>query len=126
MKCFFSGQCAVTLAALSLDSRTVLGLMLKTCEMNFGLPRAFPYLKVFIGADPLSSYAVAREPLAYQRTIFSPLSDFTGVEDPRLLIPGAQNYFSVAWNDRKLVIPHEKDAPKWRQLTAFIRSHSTS
>jgi CDP-diacylglycerol pyrophosphatase len=117
----FTAGALLASAALAFDSRAALGLVLKTCEMNFKLSgAAFPCLKVFMGAEPLTSYAILREPLADQRTIFSPLADFTGVEDPRLLIPGTPNYFSLAWNERKRVIPRDEDS--WESVALAVNA----
>jgi len=77
-------------------------------------------MKVSEGSDPLSSYAVLREPLAGQRTIFSPLSEIPGIEDPRLLSPGAPNFFALAWNERSLALPGNRD--EWNGVALAINA----
>ncbi|MDR7145195.1 CDP-diacylglycerol diphosphatase [Rhizobium sp. BE258] len=108
-------------AALAIDSRSALTTVLKTCEISFKLSGgAFPCLKVSEGADPLLSYAVLREPMASQRTIFSPLAEIPGIEDPRLLGPGAPNFFSMAWNERSLAVPEGRD--QWDGVALAINA----
>ena len=105
---------ALTLVAggsMSFSSRAALGIVLKTCEVSYELSGgAFPCLKVVEGKVPLSSYAVLREPTAGERTIFTPLSALSGIEDPRLLDPATPNYFAMAWQERSLGIPATRQA----------------
>jgi len=75
---------------------------------------------VFEGQGPLSSYAILREPMADQRTIFSPLAEIAGIEDPRLLLPDAPNFFAMAWNERALVVPEERD--QWDDVALAINA----
>ncbi len=98
------------LAAAPLSSRAALTTVLKTCELGYdrwGV--AFPCLKIVESPLPLSSYAILREPTPARRTIFSPLADISGIEDPRLLEVDAPNYFAMAWNARSITIPTGAD-----------------
>lgn len=119
---FFSLACAlVASAAPAIDSRSALTTVLKTCEVSYKLSGgSFPCLKVVEGANPLSSYAVLREPLADQRTILSPLAEIAGIEDPRLLLPDAPNFFAMAWNERALVVPKSRD--QWDNVALAINA----
>ena len=85
----------------SFVSRSALGLVVKACEINSTLTGSpYPCLKVVQARDPLSSYAILREPTDKERTILAPLADVAGIEDPRVLTPGAPNYFDAAWRER--------------------------
>lgn len=89
----------------SFASRSALGLVLKACEVNSTLTGSpYPCLKVVRAQDPLSSYAVLREPTDKERTILAPLADVPGIEDPRLLAAGAPNYFEAAWREQSAAI----------------------
>ena len=85
----------------SFASRSALGLVVRACAVNSALTgSAYPCLKVVQAEDPLSSYAVLREPTDKERTILAPLADVPGIEDPRLLAADAPNYFDEAWKER--------------------------
>lgn len=85
----------------SFVSRSALGLVVRACEINSTLTGSpYPCLKVVQAEDPLSSYAVLREPTDKERTVLAPLADVSGIEDPRLLEAGAPNYFDAAWRER--------------------------
>ncbi len=85
----------------SFVSRSALGLVVRTCEINSALTGSpYPCLKVVQAQDPLSSYAVLREPTDKERTILAPLADVPGIEDPRLLTAEAPNYFDDAWREQ--------------------------
>lgn len=85
----------------SFVSRSALGLVVRACEINSTLTGSpYPCLKVVQAQDPLSSYAVLREPTDKERTILAPLADVPGIEDPRLLTAGAPNYFDEAWREQ--------------------------
>jgi CDP-diacylglycerol pyrophosphatase len=89
----------------SFVSRSALGLVVKACEVNSTLTGSpYPCLKVVQAQDPLSSYAVLREPTDKERTILAPLADVPGIEDPRLLAAGAPNYFEAAWREQSATI----------------------
>lgn len=89
----------------SFASRSALGLVVKACEINSTLTGSpYPCLKVVQAQDPLSSYAVLREPTDKERTILAPLADVPGIEDPRLLAAGAPNYFEAAWKEQSATI----------------------
>ncbi|WP_240535345.1 CDP-diacylglycerol diphosphatase [Rhizobium freirei] len=88
----------------SFVSRSALGLVVRACEINSSLTGSpYPCLKVVQTQDPLSSYAVLREPTDKERTIFAPLADVPGIEDPRLLAAGAPNYFGAAWKEQSAI-----------------------
>lgn len=85
----------------SFASRSALGLVVQACEINatvIGSP--YPCLKVVREQDPLSSYAILREPTDKERTILAPLADVPGIEDARLVGAGAPNYFEAAWREQ--------------------------
>jgi CDP-diacylglycerol pyrophosphatase len=85
----------------SFTSRAALGLVVEACKLNSAVTGSpYPCLKVVQSQDPLSSYAVLREPADKERTILAPLADVPGLEDPRLLATGAPNYFDEAWKER--------------------------
>ncbi|WP_245458955.1 CDP-diacylglycerol diphosphatase [Rhizobium sp. CCGE531] len=85
----------------SFASRSALGLVVRACEVNSALTGSpYPCVKVVRAEDPLSSYAVLREPADKERTILAPLADVPGIEDPRLLAAEAPNYFDAAWRER--------------------------
>src|SRR5882762_8456203 len=89
----------------SFVSGSALGLVVKACEINSTLTGSpYPCLKVVQAQDPLSSYAVLREPTDKERTILAPLADVPGIEDPRVLAAGAPNYFDAAWRERSAAI----------------------
>ncbi|AVA22094.1 MULTISPECIES: CDP-diacylglycerol diphosphatase [unclassified Rhizobium] len=89
----------------SFVSRSALGLVVRACEVNSVLTGSpYPCLKIVQAQDPLSSYAVLREPTEKERTILAPLADVPGIEDPRLLTAGAPNYFDAAWRERSAAI----------------------
>ncbi|WFU09188.1 CDP-diacylglycerol diphosphatase [Rhizobium sp. CB3090] len=91
----------VVIIMSSFVSRSALGLVVRACEVNSTLTGSpYPCLKIVQGQDPLSSYAVLREPTDKERTILAPLADVSGIEDPRLLAAGAPNYFDAAWRER--------------------------
>ncbi|WP_271023492.1 CDP-diacylglycerol diphosphatase [Rhizobium sp. RCAM05973] len=89
----------------SFASRSALGLVVRACEINSTLTGSpYPCLKVVQAQDPLSAYAILREPTDKERTILAPLDDVPGIEDPRLLVAGAPNYFDAAWRERSAAI----------------------
>ncbi|MBB5575435.1 MULTISPECIES: CDP-diacylglycerol diphosphatase [Rhizobium] len=89
----------------SFASRSALGLVVKACEINSTLTGSpYPCLKVVEAQDPLSSFALLREPTDKERTIFAPLADVPGIEDPRLLAAGAPNYFEAALREQSAAI----------------------
>lgn len=89
----------------SFVSRSALGLVVQACEINSTLTGSpYPCLKVVQAQDPLSSYAVLREPTDKERTILAPLADVSGIEDPRLLAARAPNYFDAAWKEQLATI----------------------
>lgn len=89
----------------SFASRSALGLVVKACEVHSSLMGSpYPCLKVVQAEDPLSSYAILREPTDKERTILVPLAGVPGIEDPRLLAAGAPNYFDAAWRERSTAI----------------------
>jgi len=85
----------------SFASRSALGLVVEACKINSPVTGSpYPCLKVVQSQDPLSSYAILREPADRERTILAPLADVSGIEDPRLLTASAPNYFDAAWKER--------------------------
>jgi len=89
----------------SFASRSALGLVVRACEVNSTLTGSpYPCLKIVQAQDPLSSYAVLREPTDKERTILAPLADVPGIEDPRLLAARAPNYFEAAWREQSAVV----------------------
>ncbi|MBB4567670.1 CDP-diacylglycerol diphosphatase [Rhizobium leucaenae] len=95
----------VVIIMSSFVSRSALGLVVRACEVNSTLTGSpYPCLKIVRAQDPLSSYAVLREPTDKERTILAPLADVSGIEDPRLLAEGAPNYFDAAWRERSAEI----------------------
>ncbi|MBN8952251.1 MULTISPECIES: CDP-diacylglycerol diphosphatase [unclassified Rhizobium] len=98
----------------SFASRSALGLVVGACELNSNLTGSpYPCLKIVQAQDPLSSYAVLREPADKERTILAPLANVPGIEDPRLLAAGAPNYFDAAWRELSAIGLHRwKAAPE--------------
>ncbi|MDL2408924.1 CDP-diacylglycerol diphosphatase [Rhizobium calliandrae] len=95
----------VVIIMSSFVSRSALGLVVRACEINATLTGSpYPCLKIVQAQDPLSSYAVLREPTDKERTILAPLADVPGIEDPRLLAAGAPNYFDAAWREQSTAI----------------------
>ena len=89
----------------SFENRSALGLVVETCKINSRVTGSpYPCLKVVQSKDQLSSYAVVREPGQKERTVFVPLADIPGVEDPRLLKAGVPNYFELAWEERAAAV----------------------
>ncbi|TCR73194.1 CDP-diacylglycerol diphosphatase [Rhizobium sp. BK376] len=96
---------SVVIIASSFQSRSALGLVVEACKINVAITGSpYPCMKVVQDKDPMSSYAVLREPANKERTILAPLADVSGIEDPRLLTVGAPNYFEDAWNERSAAI----------------------
>jgi len=111
----------VSAGSMSFTSRAALGIVLKSCEVTYRLlGGAFPCLKIVEAEAPLASYAVLREPAASERTIFTPLSSLSGIEDPRLLDLAAPNYFEMAWRERSLVLPATEE--KWNDTALAINA----
>ncbi|MDL2397559.1 CDP-diacylglycerol diphosphatase [Rhizobium mayense] len=95
----------VVIIMSSFVSRSALGLVVRACEINATMTGSpYPCLKIVQARDPLSSYAVLREPTDKERTILAPLADVPGIEDPRLLTAGAPNYFDAAWKEQSAAI----------------------
>ncbi len=103
----------VIIMVSSFASRSALGLVVEACKINSVLTGSpYPCLKVVQAQDPLSSYAVLREPADKERTVLAPLADVPGIEDPRLLTAGAPNYFDAAWKERSDAIRAGRAPPQ--------------
>ena len=106
--------------------RSALGLIVDACaadDMILSLPE--PCLKVVRAADPNRSYVVLREPFSRERTILSPIASIAGIEDPRLVLPDAPNFFAMAWQERGAVIGATKGSVGWRQMALAINSEQS-
>ncbi|MBB3453364.1 CDP-diacylglycerol pyrophosphatase [Rhizobium sp. BK313] len=104
---------AIVIIMSSFASRSALGLVVEACKINSVLTGSpYPCLKVVQAQDPLSSYAVLREPADKERTVLAPLADVPGIEDPRLLAAGAPNYFDAAWKERSDAIRAGRAPPQ--------------
>jgi CDP-diacylglycerol pyrophosphatase len=92
------------------DLRAALSTVVAACKLNYEVAGlSAPCLKVHQSSQPLEAYAILREPLGARRTIFTPLADVPGIEDSRLLTSNAPNYFALAWAERSIAIPHDRD-----------------
>ncbi|HXT06999.1 MAG TPA: CDP-diacylglycerol diphosphatase [Roseiarcus sp.] len=77
--------------------RSALWKVVRVCTTNFHLAgRPFPCLAAHLN----EGYVILRPPMGRPDTILSPTRPISGVEDPRLLRPGAPNYFAAAWRER--------------------------
>ncbi|MGG6897892.1 CDP-diacylglycerol diphosphatase [Rhizobium sp. BR 315] len=120
-----TGILLVVALGSSFASRAALGLAVESCRLNSTLTgAAFPCLKVVQKPQPLASYAILREPTHKERTILTPLADVSGIEDKRLLVPDAPNYFLDAWNEWAIVMGDHANRDPWRDAALGINAAS--
>jgi CDP-diacylglycerol pyrophosphatase len=70
-------------------------------QLDHGNPA--PCAQVSIANGPEHGYAVLKDLRGVSQYLVLPTILITGIEDARLLSPGAANYFSAAWQARHLV-----------------------
>lgn len=84
--------------------RTTLWRVEQTCLLNHratGLP--FPCLEVDLTGGVERGFAVLRAPFRQTHVVTMPAVRISGIEDPRLRVPGSPNYFADAWAARRFV-----------------------
>jgi CDP-diacylglycerol pyrophosphatase len=111
-------------AALGFD-RSALQAVIAGCRLNATLTSSpFPCLKVEKPEDAPGGYALLREPGDQARTILTPLAPISGIEDPRLLDPGAANWFAKAWRERFSVARAFPAKDPWSDMALAINSQA--
>jgi len=62
-----------------------------------------PCAKVDLSRGVDHGFALLKDKHGPEQYLLMPTEDITGIEDPRVLAPGAVNYFAAAWTARSLV-----------------------
>jgi CDP-diacylglycerol pyrophosphatase len=70
-------------------------------EMSHNQPAPCAEVELSRGVD--HGFAVLKDKHGREQYLLMPTQDITGIEDPKLLAPGAPNYFAAAWTARTLV-----------------------
>jgi CDP-diacylglycerol pyrophosphatase len=70
-------------------------------EISHGQPAPCAEVNLAGGVD--YGFAVLKDKHGLEQYLLMPTRDITGIEDPRVLAPGAVNYFAAAWTARTLV-----------------------
>jgi CDP-diacylglycerol pyrophosphatase len=70
-------------------------------EAQSGRPE--PCAQVVLAGGVDHGFALLNDLHGVAQYLLMPTIDITGIEDPRVIAPGATNYFAAAWRDRRFV-----------------------
>jgi CDP-diacylglycerol pyrophosphatase len=81
-----------------------------------------PCLSVDLTDGESGGHAVIKDLVGVAQLLAIPTAPVTGIEDPKLLRPGAPNYFAAAWRARELMAAFLKPAPAREDVSVAVNS----
>lgn len=103
--------------------RGLLWRVVQTCVADHRLTGgAFPCLAVEIDGGVERGFAVVRAPFERLHVVVTPTTRMVGIEDTRLVVPDAPNYFADAWASRRYVSDDLVQKPGRADIALAINS----
>lgn len=122
----FALACAlllVVVAPAAAGERGLLWRVVQTCVADHGLTGvSFPCLAVDNAQGDERGFVVLRAPFERLHVIVTPTVRTIGIEAPRLVEPGAPNYFADAWASRHYIADDLTQKPDRADIAMAINS----